>query len=283
MNPVLPPHYAESVMIHLLSADGLEDLSLRIARFPERGSAHVWFHAAHRESTWSVVDETFQTDTRATDEVRHSKTLLAWKDAEFIEFRRDVHHGRLEGVVTAEFSVSPGRHVSVGPGEESVKLELSYRAGSEGDHPGIHRWETTGRVSGVIVIAGTPWRVDEQAKWHEQTGARPRFAPAFTYLNLQGDSLALLAIGFAERAQGYLECNGSIDPVVSFSIDPPGRDERRFEIILSDKRTVTGTSTRVQSWSVPIEGIRRPGSSVLAETSLGPMRGSLNDWIPEGP
>jgi hypothetical protein len=39
-------------------------------------------------------------------------------------------------------------------------------------------------------------------------------------------------------------------------------------------------SHRVQEWSVPIEGIRRPGSSVVVDSNIGRLTGSLNDWNP---
>lgn len=35
-----------------------------------------------------------------------------------------------------------------------------------------------------------------------------------------------------------------------------------------------------KSSKVPIEGVRRPGSSVVVESNLGVMLGSLNDWQP---
>ena len=41
-----------------------------------------------------------------------------------------------------------------------------------------------------------------------------------------------------------------------------------------------GTATEIQHWSVPIEGVRRPGSSIVVDSNLGKLMGSLNDWDP---
>ncbi|MCB1694199.1 MAG: hypothetical protein KDI19_15615, partial [Pseudomonadales bacterium] len=58
---------------------------------------------------------------------------------------------------------------------------------------------------------------------------------------------------------------------------------RHFSIRLVDGRTIEGTADVRQRWSVPIEGKDRPGSTVVADTNVGRLIGSLNDWDPDSP
>ena len=115
---------------------------------------------------------------------------------------------------------------------------------------------------------------------HEQTGERPSFAPAFTYLFLQGDGSGLMATRHARGAWGYLFSDGQTTPVTGLELEPYGQPVRRFAASLEDGRTVTGTARIVREVSVPIEGARRPGAAVLAESDIGPLVGVLNDWQP---
>ena len=68
--------------------------------------------------------------------------------------------------------------------------------------------------------------------------------------------------------------------IKQFDIDKQGPDERHFTLTLDSGEVITGSARAVQRWSVPIEGVARPGSAVLADTTLGKMTGSLNDWNP---
>jgi len=137
----------------------------------------------------------------------------------------------------------------------------------------------TGSVQGTIKVAGKTLTFDHtEGKWHEQTGSRPAFAPAFTYLNLQNKALTLLATGLRDTAVGYAERDGKVIGVDALTIDPVGQEERPFVVTLNDGQRIEGIARKVQDWSVEIEGKARPGSSIIAETSEGNLFGSLNDW-----
>ena len=100
-------------------------------------------------------------------------------------------------------------------------------------------------------------------------------------LALQGETASLLAIGSPRGTGGYVETETGIVAIRSFEIDPEGPERRAFTLGLADGRTIEGVARVVQRWSVPIEGQRRPGTSVLVESDLGALSGSLNDWAPE--
>ena len=85
----------------------------------------------------------------------------------------------------------------------------------------------------------------------------------------------------ASGAWGYVFRDGEVTTVEAMDIAPYGLRERRFTLRLMDGRSVSGTATVVREVSVPIEGKRRPGATVMVESELGLMVGVLNDWNPE--
>ncbi|MGE0622090.1 MAG: alpha/beta hydrolase [Pseudomonadales bacterium] len=279
--PPIPDHYAESVMIGFLSEDGASDLSLRLARFPGRNEAHVWLHAAFAGHAWSVVDEGFAlAGSPMTAVAQDTVTFGAVRSTQSISFHATGRNESLTGYLSANLFVADTRHPEAGAGEIPAHLQLVFRAGSGGLKQ-AGRWELSGRLIGTVTIDGRTHHIDSVGKWHEQSGPRARFAPAFTYLAAQSEAGALLVIGRENGAVGYAELEGNIVPVMSFEIEAEGPDERTFTIGLQDDRTIEGVARVTQRWSVPIEGKRRPGSSVLIDSTFGTFRGSLNDWAPD--
>lgn len=278
----LPDNYAESVMILAMSDDGRMEVSLRLARFPGSGKGTVWLHIAHDSGAWSLADESFELDvTGATPVAEDSASFSARKETQSVRFdsaRRN--SGRLYGKVTGNFLASATRHPELGTGEVPVKIELEFNAASAG-YRDNGRWEMTGQVYGVVTVANLGVFTFLPGKWHEQTGPRAAFAPAFRYLNLQNEDVAILAIQYENRFRGYASLPDGQHALTSVAIDPPAVTPRRFSLTLDDGRTIEGSTSVVQEWSVPIEGQRRPGSSVVADTNLGSLAGSLNDWEPE--
>ncbi len=280
--PPIPDHYAESVMIGFLSEDGSSDLSLRLARFPGKDEAHVWLHAAFAGSAWSVADDGFTlAGPLLTDVDRDIASFSAVQSSQSITFHAVDRDDALTGYVSANLLVSATRHPEPGVGVVPAHLQLVFRARSGGLKSKSGRWELSGHLSGLVTIAGRSWEIDAAGKWHEQTGPRKTFAPAFTYLAAQSETGAVLVIGRAAGAAGYAELDGALLPVTSFEIDPQGAAERSFRIGLQDGRSIEGVARVRQRWSVPIEGQRRPGSSVLIDSNFGSFRGSLNDWEPD--
>ncbi|XOV89936.1 MAG: hypothetical protein ACFHX7_08615 [Pseudomonadota bacterium] len=85
-----------------------------------------------------------------------------------------------------------------------------------------------------------------------------------------------------ENAWGYVLQAGKTVAVTAMDIDPYGANPRRLVVILEDGRRIEGSAQIVREVSVPIEGHRRPGATVIVTSEIGRMVGSLNDWDPDG-
>jgi len=276
-------NYAESVMIGMISDDGTQELSLRLARFPSKDKAHVWLHITDGKTAWSVVDESFrltdQQPTSVSDEAVSFSAMSGTQSLSFTSTNR--HHPNVFGTVVGNITADETRAPTAGTGHTPVKLNLGFKSTSAGFRSKNGRWEMTGVVSGKVDIGGKTFQPNGPGKWHEQTGVRARFAPAFTYLNLQGKDVTLLAIGFKKGTLGYAILQDQIFAVVDFGIDPSNSDQRKFTATLDNGDIIEGITSVTQRWSVPIKGKVRPGSTVVAETSVGRLVGSLNDWDPD--
>ena len=277
----LPDNYAESVMILAMSDDAGFEVSLRLARFPDTGKATVWLHIATDQGAWSLADESFDLAvpgaTLVDEDVVEFAAHHAEQSAVFTAGGR--HSGRLMGRVEATLLASATRHPTLVPGNVPVRLDLAFEAGSEG-YRNNGRWEMTGTVSGTVTVGDHSAFTFADGKWHEQTGPRARFAPAFRYLNLQNRDAAILAIQYDNGFRGYALLPDGRHELTAVSIDPPQSQPRHFALTLDDGRIIEGETRVVQEWSVPIEGQRRPGAGVVAQTSIGQLTGSLNDWEP---
>jgi hypothetical protein len=278
------PHYAESVAIGAMSDDGGVEIALRLARFPARAGASVWLHLALGEEVWSLVDEaTVSTGPPVTpvDAATAEFSASGSSQVRFLSSDRGPDQGPMRGRVTAQLLADATRHPEAGIGAVPVRVDLEFVANDAGVRVNDgSRWELFGRVRGRVTTPSGEHAIDLRGNWHEQVGDRPAFAPAFTYLKVQGDGVGLLAIGFVERAAGYAIVDGRTVTVDRLDIDRPGAQLRRFAVVLADGSRIEGNARIVQTWSVPIEGRRRPGSAVVVESSLGVLVGSLNDWDP---
>lgn len=284
----LPEHYAESVMVFALSADGTDEVSLRLARFPDSGLATIWLHIATQGGAWSLAHESFLLEHNEATNVRDDIAAFgAQMDDEQVVFattdRNSLH---MRGHVRANLNVNATRHPAVEKRTVPVSLDLRFEGASQGFRSKANRWELTGRLTGTVTVAGKYFGIDGEGKWHEQTGSRAQFAPAFTYFNVQGDQLALLAIAFADRISGYVRMGDLMLGVKAFTIDPitagsASTGFRAFTLTASNGDVVEGRARVVQAWSVPIEGIRRPGTAVLVDSNRGALLGTLNDWQPD--
>lgn len=279
----LPEHYAESVMVFSLSNDGSEEISLRLARFPEKGTATIWMHVATANGAWSLADETFALATEGATPVREDQaTFKAVQDDQRVQFvSSDRNKQQMHGRVKADILADATRHPELKKGDTPVALDLEFHSDSSGFRSETNRWEMTGRITGTVNVGGTTVHIDHAGKWHEQTGPRARFAPAFTYFVAEGKGVAMLVVAFAKSLSGYVQLEGEMHAIKSFTIDGHENPLRHFVVVLDNDQEIKGVARVVQAWSVPIEDKRRPGSSVLIESNVGPLLGTLNDWNPD--
>jgi hypothetical protein len=179
--------------------------------------------------------------------------------------------------------VSAGAHetaeppTSVGPNRLSIEGQFDSSHRPVQVRPG--RLEVMGYGSTVVRIDGRTRRIRGYGKWHEQVGDRPRFAPAFTYFNVIGERIGLLAGWRKAGAYGYAWFDNKTVAVKAARFDPIA-ERRKFHVELEDGNVIDGEAVTKRVIQVPIEGQRRPGATVLVVSSLGRMTGHLNDWNP---
>lgn len=281
--------YAESVMIHALDPEQGVDLSLRLARRPGVDEAEIWLHlAAPQLEARSLADPGFRPGAPAITPVHAPEVTFAasgpadqWVAFEAVERGEAGLAGHVRGRLLAAATRDPesGRPDA----GAAIDVDLRFRARAPGLRRG-GRWELVGAIVGTVRVGATSVEIDTPlGKWHEQTGPRPGFAPAFTYLNVLDAQHALLAIRFADRAVGYLEREGGVTAVTAMDVSPADAWPRTVRVEFADGSVLEGRARRLQAWSVPNEGVRRPGASIALETEAGSLFGSLNDWRPPSP
>ena len=195
-------------------------------------------------------------------------------------FEREGSPELLAGTVYARGLLHENPDPPLGPGSTPVTLEAEFQArhGCVEVRPG--RVEVMGTVRGTVRTPAGVFAFEMPGKWHEQVGERPRFGPRFTYLQVHGNGVGLLAIDRDTGAQGYVVEGGNVTRVRRFTIAPLSRAVRDFRVELADGRVIEGVARAVRRSSAPIEGQRRPGATVLVTCTLGQMAGQLNDWNP---
>lgn len=273
--------YAESVAMSGHAEDAATTFDVRIARFPGRNSGTLWFYVYLNGHHYSLVDENVTLLTNTITPVSQADaTFELTGSSTAILSGRNRYNPEMTGRLQAQGLLHPLAHPEPGQGEIPVEIDGAFVA----EHTPINvrsgRIEVMGRVRATLRIDGEPFDLDLPGKWHEQTGERPGFAPAFTYLFLQGERRGLMTTRHAGGAWGYFFQDDVIRDVVALEIEPYGQSVRDFTATLSDGTTVQGSARIVREVSVPIEGKRRPGATVVVESGVGRMVGVLNDWRP---
>lgn len=282
----LQSHFAESVAVSALSEDLAFGFSVRLARFPPKGTGNLWMSVDIGETHYAVADEGLDLTNRdrtPVGQIEAEFEVVGSSTARFVTQQR--HTRSMHGVVEAR-SFAHIAHLGHDPKEGRGSVPMMVRVAFDVVHDPVHvrpgRMEVMGRVHGVVQVGDAEYPFDMPGKWHEQTGPRKGFAPAFTYLFVQRDDVGIMANRFVDSAWGYVLQNGVTTPVVGMEIDPYGTNPRHFSITLRDGRKIEATARIAREVSVPVEGHRRPGATVVVDGELGRMVGALNDWDPEG-
>jgi hypothetical protein len=276
------PDYSESVAMTGHAPDAAMTFDVRVARMPGQSRGSLWFYVFVDGRQYGLVDETVALVRPGKVDVEEADAVFEVVGSSRARLHgRDRHDPGMTGRLEAAGRLHPLAHPEPGPGEISVEIDAEFVA----DHQPIQvrpgRIEVMGRVRGEVRIDGHAVPIDLPGKWHEQTGVRPSFAPAFTYLFVQGDKRGLMVTRHQRGAWGYFYMEGEITPVTALAIDAYGPAKRHFTATLEDDREVAGTATLVQQVSVPIEGRRRPGATVIVDSDVGRLVGVLNDWDPD--
>ena len=272
------PAYAESVEISGLAEDGTSEFEVRLARFPSRASGTLW-------ATVCVGDQVYNV---ALDDVRLAvpgPTRVEQTDARFevgagsgVSARLE-HHRDTSLIGTARVSVSAHRSADPPPGAGSEAVTIDARF--ESAHAPVQvlpaRLEVMGRVSASVRTPSGLFTIAGPGKWHEQTGNRPRFAAAFTYLTATSRDHGLLAVARQPAPFGFAWIGRETVKVKAVKIASPA-DRREFSVKLEDGRRIEGETRTIRTISTPIDGQRRPSATIRVTSTIGDMIGHVNDW-----
>ncbi len=278
----LSPTYAESVQLAGLTSDGAQEISFRVARFPRRGEATLWATACFGDQVYNaamenlglgdfkgrtpVEDQKVRFDVAGTDQARLTRTLTP------------------AGLLKGSAKVTFGGHQTADPPPGRGPQPLVIEARFESSHPPVKvrpgRSEVMGRLWATVRTPAGVHKFQGFGKWHEQVGERPRFAAAFTYLGVMGERSGLLAVWLKAGAFGYARLGDQIIAVKTVEFDPIGA-RRKFRVGLENGRVIAGEALTKRTISTPIEGRRRPSTTVIVNSDIGPLVGNLNDWEPD--
>lgn len=276
----ISPVYAESAAIFGVSADGTEEFSMRVGRFPARDAATLWATVSlggrvHSVSLTNLQLGDFKGVTPVEDD--HAEFEIGGEAKASLERTRS--ESGMFGSARAEVRAHGSAHPPPGIGSEPLLIDARFEAWHRPVMVRPGRMEVMGEVDGLIRTPRGEQQLRILGGWHEQVGDRPRFAPAFTYFKVFGDRMGLLALRRASGAWGFALAGGEVTGVKEFTIDPIG-PSRKFQVTLENGKRIAGEAVRLRETSVPIEGRRRPGTTVRVSSDMGPMIGRLNDWDP---
>jgi hypothetical protein len=275
------PTYSESFMIDATSPDGTEEIAVRLERFPARGVGTLWVMAFFGDQVYSVVQEDVPLDgLRGRVPVESSDVAVAVTGPVTARFERTATDAALTATVRAAARAHATTEPPLGPGSLPLTVEARFEAWHRPVNVRIGRSEVMGSVHATIRTPAGVRTLEVPGNWHEQVGERARFGPRFTYLTAQGPNLGLLAVQRAETVYGYAWLAGQVAAVRAFTIDPIGLSERTMRVELENGQVIAGKATVKRLNSIPIEGQRRPGSTIVLTTNVGTLAGHLNDWQP---
>ena len=274
--------YAESVALFGATPDGSKEFSFRVGRFPGRSTGTLWASVYLGEDGYGAgVDDLDLGAALGTTPVEDDRVVFEVMGDATSRFERRGLGGEFSGEAVASVGAHPSFHPPVGPGDQPIRIEATFEAWHESVYPRSRRLEMMGSVAATIETPAGIEKIEGVGGWHEQVGERPRFAPAFTYFKAMGDHVGVLA-GLRHGtglAWGYAYLNGEVVGVEALEIDEQQRT-REFRIRLDDGELIEGAAERIRQHSVPVEGQRRPGTTVSVSTNIGPLVGRLNDWLP---
>ena len=273
--------YSESAAMTGYADDASTTFDVRIARVPETGKASLWFYVFSGGIQLALVADSVQSPGGATRIELADASFSVSGSATASLSGSNRQTPEMAGRLTARGHLHQTADPDPGAGDTLVQIEAQLSASHTPIRVRPGRIEVMGRVQGQLRIENSVRPFDLHGKWHEQTGDRPSFAPAFTYLFLQGTQVGLMTTRHERGAWGYLLTDGSTEKVIGLQIEPYGQAVRSFVATLENGENISGTARIVREVSVPIEGRRRPGATVLVESDLGNLVGVLNDWQPD--
>src|SRR5262245_36607696 len=274
----LSPAYAESVEISGLSEDGSSEFEVRLARFPPRSSGTLWATVCLNDQVYNVALDDVKLAAPGRTRVDEADARFEISGASQTSARLERHRdGSLIGNAHVAVSAHRSADPPPGPGSEAVTIDARFESG----HPPVQvlpaRLEVMGRVSATVRTPSGVFTIAGPGKWHEQTGNRPRFAAAFTYLTATSRDHGLLAVQRQPVPFGFAWMGGETIKIKTVTSAPPA-DRRAFTVELENGRRIEGETRTIRTISTPIEGQRRPSATIKVTSTIGDMIGHINDW-----
>lgn len=282
----LSPTYAESVQLAGMTVDGSQEISFRVARFPRRGDATLWATACFGDKVYNAAMENLGLgDFKGRTRVEDQKVRFDVAGTGQAQLTRQIMQAQMpNGLLKGSAKVTFGAHQTADPPPGRGPQPLVIEARFESSHPPVKvrpgRSEVMGRIWATVRTPSGVHKFQGFGKWHEQVGDRPRFASAFTYLGVMGERIGLLAVWLKAGAFGYARLGDQIVPVKTVEFDPIA-ERRKFRVGLENGRVIEGEAVTRRTISTPIEGRRRPSTTVIVKSDIGSMVGNLNDWEPD--
>jgi hypothetical protein len=268
-------------MVDATSPDGTEEIAVRLERFPARGVGTLWVMAFLGDQLYAAVQEDIPLDgLGGRTAVEGQSVAVAVKGPATARFERTAKGTAVTATVRAVARAHATTEPPLGPGPLALTVDARFEAWHRPVNVRAGRSEVMGSVRATIQTPSGVRTLEVPGNWHEQVGERARFGPRFTYLTAQGKDLGLLAVQRADSVYGYAWLAGRVAAVRTFTIDPLGPPERNMRVELETGQAIAGKAIVKRRNSIPIEGQRRPGSTIVLTTNVGPMAGHLNDWQP---
>jgi len=277
----ISPTWAESAEFNCVSADGASGFLVRLARYPGARQAWLWLCVWLPDAIYAYNDDTLAlTGYEGVTRVDASDVTYALSgDASATLCRLGSPESLSSVTAAASAPAHRADHPPVGSGAAPIRIEAVFTPLHTPRTRMRGRSEVLGTASGTVWTPRGALELSGGAHWHEQHGERPRFANAFTYVTLRGADAGILTSRGPRAASGFVVRAGATASVATLEIDPPAAS-RAFRATLEDGSAVSGVAHTVHSFSMSIEGVRRPGTTVVAETTLGRLSGVINDWQP---
>ncbi len=271
------PIWSESAVLALRTQEA--DVLVRLCRFPSAGVAWVWANADFGEYRYSYSVDHHRCSAE-TAQVEQPGVVYNALDVPCLLWR----HGPRAAPTWAGSTVELGFHRLPHPpnavGTEVLRIDARFVPGDLSAELLPGRSELRGMVElRIWQPGGDQLKLSGHGHWHEQHQTTPRFRTPFTYVDLRGPQLTLVAINTPGGVRGSAVCEGRPVAVRSMVLGEQG-PERSLRIELEDGKVVTGVARTVRERSVCIYGLRRPGNDVVVEGAG--LSGTINDWDPRG-
>ena len=121
-------HYAESVAMSAMSADTRRTLSVRLARFPTRGTGTLWLSAYVDDVRYAVVDDALELGSNDATPVAEARATFEASGASRARFDSSARHTpAMRATVLAESRMHTAEHPDPGPGELPATVRADFR------------------------------------------------------------------------------------------------------------------------------------------------------------